>query len=160
MKKLGMVVLIAILLTASQGLAARGGGGGGMGGGSGSGGTGGSGGMGSGGTGDMGSGGMGSSAAQGSAGQGKMMQGSSMNEAMAPMMQRMNDMTNRMSSIVKGGMNQGTRTKMSQFMRDMSKEMGEMSGMMERGQVSEVDMQKMKGRLADMQKRLEGIQGK
>ena len=157
MKKLVMVVLIAILLTANQGLAARGGG---MGGGAGSGGMEGSGGMGSGDSGSMGSGGMGSMGAQGSAGQGKMMQGSSMNEAMVPMMQQMNDMTNRMSSVMKGGMNQDTRTKMSQFMHDISKEIGEMSRMMERGQASEKDVQKMQDRLADMQKKLEGIQGK
>jgi hypothetical protein len=86
-----------------------------------------------------------------------MMQGDTMAQAMTRMAEQMNEVMNSLRENMKGDMSHDNMAKMSQIMTDMSKEMSDMSKAMNRGKVSDKQMQTMQGRLAQMKTTLDSV---
>jgi hypothetical protein len=80
---------------------------------------------------------------QGQSGHGEMMQWQGMSHHMIPMMESVNGMTQRMSEIMEKDMTPEAMKEMSALMRDVSKEMGSMADLMQKGSATEEEMHKL-----------------
>jgi hypothetical protein len=176
----GIMMVAAVLAIPVYAMAGGGGGmgGGGMGAGAG-------GGMGAGGVGGMGAGGMGAGGGIGAGpggamgesmsasgagpmgGQqmgpqsnGQMARGGSAPAAIMPVMQQTSEIMYQMSKEMTPEMSHESRIGMAQTMEEMSTQMLDIAQMMEKGNISDKDMQVVQQRIADMKSRLERIQAK
>ena len=87
-----------------------------------------------------------------------MMHGDTVTHAMTPLMQQMNDVMKGVHDTMRGEVSHENMAKMSQVMSHMSKELSDMGRAMDRGKVSDRQMQTMQDRLAQMKTVLESIQ--
>lgn len=185
----GIMMVAAVLAIPVYAMAGGGGMGAGAGGGVGGGGmgVGASGGMGAGGGGGMGAGGMGvgagggigagpggamggsmsASGADPMGGQqmgpqsnGQMARGGSAPAAIMPVMQQTSEIMNQMSKEMTPEMSHENRIGMAQTMEEMSTQMMDIAQMMEKGNISDKDMQVVQQRIAEMKGRLERMQAR
>ncbi len=91
-------------------------------------------------------------------GGGAMAHGETATHALMPMVLQMNDMMNSIAEIMKGQMSPENLVKASEVMRNMSREMANMSRMMIKGRPSGNEMRMMEVRMVNMQRTLEGMQ--
>ena len=90
-----------------------------------------------------------------------MMQADSVMHSMTPLMGQMNDVmrdTQDTMNGMKGQVTQEHMAKMSQIMGDMSKELSDMSRAMDRGKVSDKQLQTMQDRMTQMRSNLDTLQ--
>jgi hypothetical protein len=97
-------------------------------------------------------------AAQGTTSSGRgTMQGQEMTQAMTPMVQQTDDVILRMQEMMKGGMSHEDMGKMSQVVNNMSKQLSDISRAMDKGKVSDKQLQTMQDRVAQMKTTLDSM---
>jgi hypothetical protein len=87
----------------------------------------------------------------------KMMKDKEMMHKMAPCMQDMQKMTDRMNMMMEKEMNGTDREKLADIMKDMSKHMNDMSVMMKKGYCTMGELEKIDRDIGETQERFEEL---